>query len=58
MLNWTISFLIVAIVAAILGFGGIAATAVEMARILFVIFLALFVISLLVGLARGQHPKV
>lgn len=57
MLNWTISFLIIAIVAAILGFGGIAATAVDMARILFVIFLVLFLISLLLGLFVGRFPK-
>lgn len=58
MLNWTVSFLIVAIVAAVLGFGGIAATAVEMARILFFIFLVLFFISLLAGLLMGRQPKV
>ena len=58
MLNWAISFLIIAIVAAILGFGGIAATSVEMARILFVIFIVLFVVSLFVGLIVGRRPKI
>ena len=58
MLNWAVSFLIIAIVAAILGFGGIAATAVEMARILFFIFLVLFLISLLIGLITDRRPKI
>jgi uncharacterized membrane protein YtjA (UPF0391 family) len=58
MLNWTISFLVIAIVAAILGFGGIAATAVEMARILFVIFLVLFLVSLVVSALMGRRPPV
>ena len=58
MLNWTISFLVIAIISAILGFGGIAATAIEMARILFFIFLVLFLVSLLVGLLKGQQPKL
>ena len=58
MLNWAISFLIVAIVAALFGFGGIAATAVEMARVLFFIFLVLFLISLAIGLVIGNRPKV
>lgn len=57
MLNWSVSFLIIAIVAAILGFGGIAATAVEMARILFVVFLVLFLVSLLVGVIRGKDVR-
>ncbi len=49
MLLWAIIFFILAIVAAALGFGGIAATAVGVARILFFLFLVLFVISLIVG---------
>lgn len=49
MLSWTITFLVIAIIAAVLGFGGIAGTAVGIAKILFFIFLVLFVISLLMG---------
>jgi len=49
MLSWAITFLIIAIVAAILGFGGIAGTAVGIAKLLFFVFLALFVISLFMG---------
>jgi len=49
MISWAITFLIIAIIAAVLGFGGIAGTSVEIAKILFFVFLALFVISLISG---------
>ena len=49
MLSWAITFLVIAIIAAVLGFGGIAGTAVGIAKLLFFVFLALFVISLLMG---------
>ncbi|HEX2890914.1 DUF1328 domain-containing protein [Vineibacter terrae] len=52
MLKWAIVFLVVAIVAALFGFGGIAAAATDFARILFFIFLVLFVISLVMGMMR------
>ena len=58
MLNWTLSFLLVAIIAAVFGFGGIAVTAVEMAKVLFFIFLLLFLISLAAGLIVGNRPKL
>jgi uncharacterized membrane protein YtjA (UPF0391 family) len=56
MLRWALIFFIVAIVAALFGFGGIAAGAIGIARILFFIFLVLFVISLLYGLMSGRPP--
>ncbi len=49
MLNYSILFLIIALVAAILGFGVIAGTAATIAKVLFVLFLILFVASLLRG---------
>jgi uncharacterized membrane protein YtjA (UPF0391 family) len=52
MLNWAIVFFIVALIAAAFGFLGIAAAAVGIARILFFIFLILFLVSLVGGLAR------
>jgi uncharacterized membrane protein YtjA (UPF0391 family) len=58
MLRWALIFFIVAIVAAVFGFGGIAANAVGIARILFFIFLVLFVISLLTGLITGRNPPM
>lgn len=52
MLYWALMFLVIALVAGIFGFGGIASTASGMAQILFVIALVLFVVSLLTGFVR------
>jgi uncharacterized membrane protein YtjA (UPF0391 family) len=52
MLHWALVFLVIALVAAVFGFGGIASTAAGMAQILFVIALVLFVVSLLFGFMR------
>lgn len=52
MLGWAIAFFVIALIAALFGFGGIAAGASSIAQILFFIFLVLFVISLIFGLVR------
>jgi uncharacterized membrane protein YtjA (UPF0391 family) len=52
MLRWTVIFLIIAIIAAVFGFGGIAASSAGIARILFFVFLGLVVISLVTGRTR------
>lgn len=52
MLKWAVIFFIVAIVAAIFGFGGISDAATDIARILFFVFLVLFLISLIRGLIK------
>lgn len=52
LLHYAIVFLIVALVAAFLGFGGVAGTAMEGARILFWVAIVLFVVSLIAGLIR------
>ena len=49
MLYWAVVFLIIAIIAAVFGFGAIAGTAAGIAKILFFIFIVLFVVSLLFG---------
>jgi uncharacterized membrane protein YtjA (UPF0391 family) len=54
MLGWAVTFLVVALVAAVLGFGGIAGTAVEIAKIIFFVAILLFVISAVFGLIRGR----
>jgi len=54
MLHYSILFLIVALVAAFLGFGLVAGTAALLAKICFVVFLVLFIVSLLTG--RGRTP--
>jgi uncharacterized membrane protein YtjA (UPF0391 family) len=58
MLGWAVTFLIVALVAAVLGFGGVAGVAVEAAKIVFFVAIVLFGISALVGLVRGRAPTV
>ncbi len=58
MLGWAITFLIVALIAAVLGFGGIAGVAVEAARLVFFVAVILFAISAIVGLVRGRSPTV
>jgi uncharacterized membrane protein YtjA (UPF0391 family) len=58
MLYYAALFFVVALVAALFGFGGIAAGAVEIAKILFFIFLVLFVVSLVFGLIRRGGPRV
>jgi uncharacterized membrane protein YtjA (UPF0391 family) len=52
LLHWAVVFLIIAVVAAVLGFGGVAGTAMEGARILFWVALVLLLISLVFGFAR------
>jgi uncharacterized membrane protein YtjA (UPF0391 family) len=51
-LRWAIGFFIIAIIAAIFGFGGIAVAAAGIAKVLFFIFLVLFLVALLGGLVR------
>jgi uncharacterized membrane protein YtjA (UPF0391 family) len=51
MLGWTIIFLIIALVAGILGFTSIAGAAMGIAKVVFAIFLVLFLVSLILRLA-------
>ena len=52
LLHWAVFCLVVALVAAFLGFGGVAGTAMEGARLLFWVALVFLVVSLVVGLMR------
>ncbi|MDM0068530.1 DUF1328 domain-containing protein [Variovorax sp. J31P207] len=52
MLHYAVVFLVIALIAALFGFGGIAASAVGIAKILFVIFLVLALASFIAGLMR------
>jgi len=54
MLSWSLLFLIVALIAALFGFTEIAGPAYLVAKILFFIFLVLFVVTLLLG---GRTPR-
>jgi uncharacterized membrane protein YtjA (UPF0391 family) len=49
MLNWALTFLVIALIAGVLGFGVIAGTAATIAKVLFFVFLVLFVVGLLMG---------
>ncbi|AHB49754.1 membrane protein [Hyphomicrobium nitrativorans NL23] len=52
LLHWAVVFLVVALVAAFLGFGGVAGTAMEGARLLFWVAIVFLVVSLVLGLIR------
>jgi uncharacterized membrane protein YtjA (UPF0391 family) len=52
MLQYAVIFFIIAIIAAVFGFGGIAAGAAAIAKILFYIFLVVFLVTLLLGVVR------
>lgn len=52
MLTWVIIFLVLALIAALFGFGGIAAGAAGIAKILFYIFLVIFVVMLIISLVN------
>ena len=54
MLGWVVTFLIVALIAGILGFGGVAGASIEIAKAIFFIAVVLFLISAVVGLVRGR----
>ena len=56
MLSWAVFFFIILIIAALFGFGGVATGVAEMALFLFYLFLAIFVLLLLVGLISGRRP--
>lgn len=56
MLGWAVTFLVIALIAAVLGFGGIAGTSAGIAQILFFIFIVLFVVSLIFRAVRGRPP--
>ncbi len=58
MLDWVLVFFILALVAGVLGFSGLEIISMDIAKILFVIFLILFVISLLARLLGGKRPPM
>jgi len=49
MLSWALTFLVIALVAGVFGFGVIAGTAATVAKVLFFVFVVLFVIGLVMG---------
>ncbi len=57
MLGWAVTFLLIALIAAFLGFGGIAIVSIELAKIVFFVAIILFAISAIIGLLRGREPR-
>ena len=57
MLSWAIAFFILALVAAFFGFGGIAASSAGIAKVLLVLFVIGFIVSLVLG-SRGRGPRL
>jgi uncharacterized membrane protein YtjA (UPF0391 family) len=54
MLRWALFFLVISLVAALFGFTGISAAAADIARILFFLFIVIFLALLVLGLAAGR----
>jgi len=55
MLRWAFIFLVVGLIAAVLGFTNIAGASIDIARILFFIFLVIFVVLLVAGITVGRR---
>jgi uncharacterized membrane protein YtjA (UPF0391 family) len=55
MLGWVLTFLVVALIAGLLGFGGIAGASIEIAKVIFFIAIVLFLISVVFGALRGRN---
>jgi uncharacterized membrane protein YtjA (UPF0391 family) len=59
MLHWVFMFLVLAMLSALFGFGGLAALSIEIARVLFFVFIVLFaVMSLIHMLTSGRVPSL
>jgi len=57
MLTWAITFLVIAMVAAIFGFGGLARTAVGIAKALFFLFILAFLVSMVMHMRGRNGPR-
>jgi uncharacterized membrane protein YtjA (UPF0391 family) len=55
MLRWALIFLVIGLVLALLGFGGLGGAFIEIAKILFFVALAVFVVLLVLGLMAGHN---
>ncbi len=56
MLNWSITFFIMAVIAAVFGFAGLAGTFAEIAKFLAILFVVLFVATLIYSIVTGRRP--
>lgn len=55
MLRWAFIFLVVGLIAAVLGFTNVAGASIEIAKILFVIFMVIFLVLLVAGITVGRR---
>jgi len=58
MLHYAAVFFVIALIAALFGFGGIAVGAAEIAKFLFFIFLVIFAVALISGFAARRGPPI
>lgn len=58
MIGWAVTFLVVALAAAVLGSGGMAGTVIEAAKVVFFSAIALSLVSAVFGVLRGRSPKI
>lgn len=58
MLGWALTFLVVALIAGVLGFTTIAGAAIGIAKLVFYVFIILFVVSLIMNIVRGRGPSL
>jgi uncharacterized membrane protein YtjA (UPF0391 family) len=58
MLHYVITFFILAVLAALLGFGGLASSFAEIAKFLALVFVVLFVASLVYSFITGRRAKI
>jgi len=58
MFDWAFGFFLVAVIAAMFGFGVIASSSAGIAKIIFVIFVVLFLLSLVLGFVGDRRPRV
>ena len=55
MLRWALTFLLIGLVAALLGFTGVAGASFAIAKVLALVFAALFLVFLIIGLAGARR---
>ena len=58
MLQWAFTFLVIALISALFGFTGLVVISVEIARMLFGVFLILFLITAVMHVVRGRAPPL
>ena len=55
MLRWAVVFLVIGLVAALLGFTGVAGASIAIAKTLFFVFMVIFLVLLIAGLTVGRR---